>query len=155
VEQCARVGQGGRRRTVEASCSERQGNRRGVYGWEPSRAHNVADLVITTVDGRVGSPDRWLPFLSRELREADGFVTVQRGNNSYAQVFNDRGTLLLEYRDGSPQRHFQTAGVGLAAAAQALQEWANDERQFVQNHDWVRLTTWDVEPTKDTTAADS
>ena len=115
----------------------------------------MADLVITTVDGRVGSPDRWLPFLSRELREADGFVTVQRGNNSYAQVFNDRGTLLLEYRDGSPQRHFQTAGVGLAAAAQALQEWANDERQFVQNHDWVRLTTWDVEPTKDTTAADS
>jgi hypothetical protein len=77
----------------------------------------VADLVITTLNGRVGLPDRWLPFLSRQVREVDGFVTVQRGENSYAQVFNDRGTLLLEYRDGSPQRHFQAAGVDLAAAA--------------------------------------
>ena len=107
----------------------------------------MADLVITTVSGRVGLPERWVQFLSRELREPDGFVTVQRGNNSYAQVFNDRGALLLEYRDGSPQRHFQTESVSLAAAAEALEQWANDERQFVRHHDWVRLTTWDVEPT--------
>lgn len=107
----------------------------------------MADLVITTVSGRVGLPDRWVPFVSRELREPDGFVTVQRGSNSYAQVFNDRGTLLLEYRDGSPQRHFQTASVSLAAAAEALEQWAKHERRFVTQHDWVRLTTWDAEPT--------
>ncbi len=108
----------------------------------------MADLVITTVSGRVGSPDRWVPFLSRELREPDGFVTVQSGRNSYAQVFNDHGTLLLEYRDGSPQRHFQSVSVSLAAAAEALEQWANDERHFVRQHDWVRLTTWDAEPTE-------
>jgi hypothetical protein len=113
----------------------------------------VADLVITTLNGRVGLPDRWLPFLSREVREVDGFVTVHRGENSYAQVFNDRGTLLLEYRDGSPQRHFQAAGVDLAAAAEALEEWATGERHFVEAHDWVRLTTWDVESTNESAGA--
>ncbi|MDF2509706.1 MAG: hypothetical protein K0Q52_3565 [Microbacterium sp.] len=105
----------------------------------------MADLVITTVSGRVGLPDRWAAFVSRELREPDGFVTVQSGKNSYAQVFNDRGALLLEYRDGSPQRHFQTTSVSLGAAAEALEQWANDEREFVRQHDWVRLTTWDTE----------
>ena len=84
------------------------------------------DLVITTAGGRVGLPDRWVPFVARELREPDGFVTVQRGNNSYAQVFNDGGSLLLEYREGSPQRHFQTAGVSLGDAAAALEQWANE-----------------------------
>lgn len=112
----------------------------------------MADLVITTLNGRVGLPDRWLPFLSRELREPDCFVTVERGHSSYVQVFNDRGTLLLEYRDGSPQRHFQTVGVALGAVAEALEQWTNGERGFVQRHDWVRLTTWDAKQADDSTA---
>ena len=92
----------------------------------------MPELTVTTLDGTVGFPDRWLAFVSRELREADRFVIVDDGSgDSYAQVFNHDGTLLLEYRDGSPQRHFQVTGVGLADVADALAQWARGERAFV------------------------
>lgn len=63
----------------------------------------VPELTIDTLDGRVAVPDSWLAFVARELREPDRYVVVKDGRrHSYAQVFNDEGTLLLEYRDGSP-----------------------------------------------------
>lgn len=102
-------------------------------------------LTIQTADGRVGLPDRWLPFVARELRESDRFVVVDDGRqHSYAQAVNDQGTLLLEYRDGSPQRHFQVTGVGIDDVAEALSQWSLGERSFIDHHSWTRLTDWDA-----------
>lgn len=104
----------------------------------------MPSLTIETPDGTVGEPERWLPFLSRELREPDGFVIVDDGRrNSYAQARNHHGTLLLEYRDGSPQRHFQACGVGLDDVADALSQWSRGERDFIEHHTWRRLEYWD------------
>lgn len=104
----------------------------------------MPQLTIQTTDGTVGLPDRWLPFVARELREPDRFVIVDDGRrNSYAQAFNLQGTLLLEYRDGSPQRHFQVTGVGLAEVADALAQWSRGERSFIDDHEWERLRDWD------------
>lgn len=101
-------------------------------------------LTIQTLDGRVGLPESWLPFVARELREPDRYVVVADGRrHSYAQAFNDQGTLLLEYRDGSPQRHFQVRGVGIDDVADALSEWSEGGRAFVDRHAWERLTDWD------------
>lgn len=69
----------------------------------------MGTISISTPDGRVGEPERWLPFLSRELRKPDGFVVVEDGRNSYVQARNTAGTLVIEYRDGSALRHFQAA----------------------------------------------
>ena len=104
----------------------------------------MPQLTIQTLDGRVGLPENWLTFIARELREPDRYVVVGDGRrHSYAQAFNDQGTLLLEYRDGSPQRHFQVAGVGISEVAEALSQWSEGERTFVNRYEWERLTDWD------------
>ncbi len=104
----------------------------------------VPELTIDTLDGRVAVPDSWLAFVARELREPDRYVVVKDGRrHSYAQVFNNEGTLLLEYRDGSPRRHFQVEGVGIGEVADALSQWSRGERGFVDGHQWTRLTDWD------------
>lgn len=101
-------------------------------------------VTIQTLDGHVGMPENWLAFVVRELREPDRFLIVGDGRrHSYAQAFNDRGTLLLEYRDGSPERHFQAVGVAVDDVADALSQWAEGERAFVDDHEWERLTDWD------------
>jgi hypothetical protein len=101
-------------------------------------------LRIETPTGSVGGPDRWLAFLSRELRDPDGYVIVDNGmKNSFAQAYNHSGTLLLEYRDGSPSCHFQVCGAGLAEVAEALSQWADGRREFIEQHEWTRLDFWD------------
>ena len=74
--------------------------------------------------------------------------------NSYAQAFTHHGTPLLEYRDRSPQRHFQVTGVGLAEVADALAQWSRGERAFVQEHEGTRLSDWD-EPSSSEPSAQS
>ena len=101
-------------------------------------------VAVETFDGRVGAPESWLAFVVRELGEADRFVIVDDGSgDSYAQAFNNDGTVLLEYRDGSPQRHFQATGVGLDDVATALSQWIDGRRDFIGKHTWTRLTDWD------------
>ncbi|MEU1972185.1 hypothetical protein ABZ477_11050 [Microbacterium sp. NPDC019599] len=104
----------------------------------------MRELIINTLNGTVGLPERWLPFVARELQDPDGFITVSDGRkNSYAQAFNLDGMLLLEYRDRSPRRHFQVTGVGVADVAHALEQWSAGERAFIARHDWTRVTDWD------------
>lgn len=110
------------------------------------RGHNgaVPLLTIQTLDGWVGMPENWLAFIARELREEDRYVVVGDGRrHCYAQAANDQGKLVLEYRDGSPQRHFQVVGMDISDVAEALAQWAEGERAFVGRHQWQRLTDWD------------
>lgn len=103
----------------------------------------MGTISISTPDGRVGEPERWLPFLSRELRKPDGFVVVEDGRNSYVQARNTAGTLVIEYRDGSALRHFQACGVGLDDVSDMFAQWLRGEREFIERHQWQRLTDWD------------
>jgi hypothetical protein len=74
------------------------------------------------------------------LGRPGGFLTVASGPpDLYAQAINHEGRLLLEYRDGAADRHFQTTGVGLGDVARALSEWFRGERAFIAEHSWERL----------------
>ena len=97
-------------------------------------------LTIRTPDGTVAEPERWLPLVHRTLLSAGGFLVVDSGPpNTYAQALNHEGSLILEYRDGSRERHFQAREVTLEEIATALSQWARGEREFVGRHDWHRL----------------
>ena len=107
----------------------------------------MPELTIRTRNGTMGVPEGWAAFLSRELRDEDGFVIVDDGRrNSYAQAGRFEGTLVLEYRDGSPRRHFQARGVGIGDVAEAVSQWADGRRDFVERHEWTRLEDWDPPP---------
>jgi hypothetical protein len=111
---------------------------------------SAPEVTIRTGSGTVAWPEHWLAFVARELRAHHGHVIVDSGRpNRYAQAINDDGRLVLEYRDGSPQRHYQACDVGLADIADALQQWGQGERGFVADHDWERLTDWDPAPEGD------
>ncbi len=100
------------------------------------------DLTIMTPDGTVAEPERWLPLVHRVLREPDGFLIVDSGQpNMYAQAMNHKGSILLEYRDGSPERHFQVRDVGLDDVAEALAQWTRGERAFIDKQkNWQQLS---------------
>jgi hypothetical protein len=102
-------------------------------------------LTITTQNGRVAMPALWFAFVLNELRVPDGFVIVDDGQgHSYAQARNNDGTLVLEYRDGSPEKHFQATDVPLDQIADALSQWAVGQRQFIPRHTWHRLQLEDL-----------
>ncbi|ONI68281.1 hypothetical protein BWI15_35270 [Kribbella sp. ALI-6-A] len=104
----------------------------------------MREIRIDTTEGSVGEPERWLPFLARELREPDSFVIVSDGRrDSYAQARNAGRTLEMEYRDGSPLRHFQARGVGLDDVADLFAQWIEKERAFIDRYQWERLKDWD------------
>ncbi|MET9273647.1 hypothetical protein [Kribbella sp. NPDC003557] len=113
--------------------------------FDPQKAPvNDGELTITTSHGTVALPDHWMSFLSQELRNFDGYVVVDSGQDHvFAQARNDNGTLTLEYRDGSPQHHYQVQGVDLSDVAEALSQWADNRRDFINKHPWDRLTLWD------------
>lgn len=108
------------------------------------RPRRVREATIETPTGTVAEPEAWLPFVLRELQHPDGFVVVDDGRkDSYAQARNCDGVLVLEYRDGSPQRHHQARDVTRSDVARALSQWLEGRRDFVQEHAWRRLTDWD------------
>jgi hypothetical protein len=99
------------------------------------------DLTIRTPHGTVAEPESWLTLVHTTLHRPGGFLIVASGPpDLYAQALNDEGCLVLEYRDGAPDRHFQTTGVGLGDVARALSEWFRGERAFIAEHTWERLS---------------
>jgi hypothetical protein len=58
----------------------------------------------------------------------------------YAQAINHEGRFLLEYRDGSPDQHFQAEDVSLASIADALSQWMRGDRTFIDDHEWKPLS---------------
>ena len=98
------------------------------------------DLTIRTPDGTIAAPESWLALVYTNLREPGSYLIVASGPpNVYAQAINHDGHFDLEYRDGSPDRHFQVKDVSLESIADALSQWTNGDRQFIDDHDWQPL----------------
>ncbi|WP_328321916.1 hypothetical protein OHA70_25665 [Kribbella sp. NBC_00382] len=110
----------------------------------PDHESDDGVVAITTSQGRAAIPERWPLFLSQELRDIGNYVIVDTARDDYfAQARNDDGTFSLEYRDGSPQQHYQVQGVDLGDVTEALSQWSEHRRDFITNHTWQRLTLWD------------
>ena len=69
----------------------------------------------------MAEPESWLALVYTALREPGSYLTVSSGPpNVYAQAINHEGHFDLEYRDGSPDRHFTARDVSLESIADAL-----------------------------------
>jgi hypothetical protein len=98
------------------------------------------DLTIMTPNGTVAEPESWLALTYSALSEEGGFITVRSGPpDLYAQAMNDGAQLVLEYRDGAADRHFQARGISRAAIADALSQWMRGDRDFITDHEWQQL----------------
>ena len=98
------------------------------------------DCTIRTMHGTVAEPSSWLVLVHDNLRHPGHFVTVSSGPpHLYAQAANNGGSFVLEYRDGSADRHFQTVDVSLDEVAAALEQWFLGSREFIADHDWKRI----------------
>jgi len=98
------------------------------------------DLTIMTANGTVAEPESWIAFAYAALSEPGGFITVRSGPpDLYAQAINHDGHLVLEYRDGSADQHYQARDVSRAAIAEALSQWMSGGRGFIADHEWHRL----------------
>ena len=98
------------------------------------------DLTIMTPHGTVAEPESWLALTYSALSEEGGFITVSSGPpDLYAQAMNHGGHLLLEYRDGSADKHFQARDISRAAIADALSQWMLGDRDFITAHEWHQL----------------
>lgn len=124
--------------------AERLAQEHGLIFFDPQKVPaRDGGVTITTSQGRAAIPERWPLFLSQELRDAGNYVIVDTDRDDYyAQARNDDGTFSLEYRDGSPQQHYQVQGVDLADVTEALSQWSEHRRDFITNHTWQRLTLW-------------
>jgi hypothetical protein len=110
------------------------------------RLHNapLQHGITTRRRGNVAVPEHWMSFLADALRDPTDFVLIEDGRaDHYIQAANSAGSLLLEYRDGSPQQHFQTTVRNHLELADALQQWLAGETDFIADHTWQRLTDWD------------
>jgi hypothetical protein len=111
-----------------------------------NRLHNAPPQhgISTRRRGNVAVPEHWMSFLADALRDPTDFVLIEdRRADHYIQAANSAGTLLLEYRDGSPRQHFQTTVSNHLELADALQQWLAGETDFIGDHSWQRLTDWD------------
>lgn len=125
--------------------AERLAAEHGLVFFNPQTAPAAPGrLTITTAVGTAALPESWPRFLSHVLREVDDYVIVDLGQDHlFAQARNDDGTFSLEYRDGSPQKHYQVQGADLGDVSEALSQWTENRRDFIANHTWTRLTLWD------------
>jgi hypothetical protein len=99
------------------------------------------DLTIRTPNGTVAEPESWLALVYSTLRSPGDFLIVSSGPpDLYAQALKDHGRFVLEYRDGSPEKHFQAEGVTLASIADALSQWMRGDRTFISDHEWSPLS---------------
>jgi hypothetical protein len=85
------------------------------------RAHRPRRPNHSDASGTVAEPESWLALAYSTLRIPGGFLIVSSGPpDLYAQAMNHEGTLLLEYRDGARDKHFQATDAGLDDVARAF-----------------------------------
>ncbi|MEU7767607.1 hypothetical protein AB0B25_21070 [Nocardia sp. NPDC049190] len=80
--------------------------------------------------------DQWVS----ELNPPNPYLVVERGEQFYIQTYREQsGAYTLEYRDGSPEKHFGTIVPDAATVATLIWDWATDDRTRLQLLPWSRV----------------
>ncbi|WP_454194631.1 hypothetical protein [Nocardia sp. Marseille-Q1738] len=80
--------------------------------------------------------EQWVP----ELSPPNPYLVVERGEQFYIQTYRENtGVYTLEYRDGSPDKHFGTTVADPATVAAVIWDWANDNRARFPSLPWSRV----------------
>ncbi|MBF6173325.1 hypothetical protein [Nocardia blacklockiae] len=75
----------------------------------------------------------WIP----NLTDPNPYLIVEREPQRYIQTFRDStGGYTLEYRDGSPDRHFGTRVPDSRHVADLIWDWATGDRTRLDTLDW-------------------
>ncbi|MFI6870781.1 hypothetical protein [Nocardia sp. NPDC050406] len=81
--------------------------------------------------------DLWVPMLG----EPGPYLIAETADQHYIQTYrHPNGRYALEYRDGSPDRHYATTLDDPAAVAATIWAWATGDRTGFDALDWERLT---------------
>ncbi|NNH73271.1 hypothetical protein HLB23_26015 [Nocardia uniformis] len=120
---------------------------RGYAVYDPQLAwlFDPADRIAATVThGGAGE----FPYLTRELvdlwiptlAEPGPYLIVERADQEYIQTYrHPDGRYALEYRDGSPDKHFVTELGDAAAVAELIWDWTTGDRTRFGALDWEQL----------------
>ncbi|WP_227984914.1 hypothetical protein [Nocardia spumae] len=72
-----------------------------------------------------------------ELAEPNPYLIVERADHVYIQTYRDEpGSYLLEFRDGSPDRHFGIRLEDPAQVATLIWDWTAEDRSRLDTFDW-------------------
>ncbi|MFB9836433.1 hypothetical protein [Actinoallomurus acaciae] len=100
-------------------------------------------LRAETAAGRsYDAPSEALLFrLLGELGPGNQFLVVDRvdapGGQHYMQVYREvDGTYVVEYREGAPERHFETVATDLRTTLAVLTGWADDATGWRDACEW-------------------
>ncbi|WP_280298728.1 hypothetical protein [Nocardia neocaledoniensis] len=88
------------------------------------------------------------PYLTEELAHRwvaglaapNPYLIVERGEQRYIQTYHDPdGGYILEYRDGSPEKHFGTSSDDPAQVARVIWAWATEQPDAGAELSWDRV----------------
>ncbi|MFJ4656295.1 hypothetical protein ACIP5Y_33950 [Nocardia sp. NPDC088792] len=78
----------------------------------------------------------WIP----ELGAPGPYLIADRGDQFYIQTYrHEDGHYDLEYRDGSPEKHFAAVTDDARIVSQLIWDWANDDRSRFDTLKWEKL----------------
>ncbi|MQY17861.1 hypothetical protein [Nocardia macrotermitis] len=79
---------------------------------------------------------QWIPRLS----EPGPYLIVEREPEVYVQTFReDENSYILEYRDGSPDKHFGANLTDPARVADLIWDWTNGDRSRLNTLSWDKI----------------
>ncbi|GGK60963.1 hypothetical protein [Nocardia camponoti] len=99
-------------------------------------------IPVSVTHGGAGE----FPYLTEELAhnwvaglsDPNPYLIVERGDQRYIQTYRDqRGEYTLEYRDGSPQRHFGTVLADPDEVARIIWDWTTDPASVEKDVAWT------------------
>ncbi|MCM6772655.1 hypothetical protein NDR87_06685 [Nocardia sp. CDC159] len=117
---------------------------RGYAVYDPQLAWLIdpaGHVPVTVTHGGAGEfpyltgvlVDLWVPTLSAP----NPYLIAEREPQRYVQTFRDEtGRYTIEYRDGSPDRHFGTQTADAALVADLIWGWATEDRGRFGELDW-------------------
>jgi hypothetical protein len=120
----------------------------GYHILNPNAAGYVPGFTLTSpaLLPAVLDPDaRRVEWIARQLGDENHFAVLERADGWYVQVgYGERvgvpaGTYVLEYREGSADRHFRTETRDVAEATRFLQEFLAGKERWKHRHAWRTL----------------
>lgn len=118
------------RRAVHSPPSLRDASMSVLTACDGSRIENPDSARIEAALGRL-SPENWFAILER----GDHYVQVGWGE----QAGTRPPSVVLEHREGSPDRHFRAEVAGLAGVVRAFTGFAADDDAWRREFAWERM----------------
>src|SRR5690606_11241610 len=79
--------------------------------------------------------ERWVA----ELAAPNPYLVVSRGEQDYIQTYHQEPEYILEFRDGSPKKHFAATLDDASRVSALIWAWATGDRSALDDVAWTKL----------------